>query len=151
MIESTLNRFALMTPAFHPNRDFLTLEKIFLIGTGGFIGAVMRYLVGNAAQSWGKSQNFPIGTLIVNLIGCLVIGFLSHVGENSRVITPEARSFLFIGILGAFTTFSTFSNETVNLFREGQGFYSALNIAAHIFIGLAAVWVGRQAALMIWR
>ena len=149
-MESTLNRLVLMTPAFHPNRDILTLDKIFLIGTGGFIGAVMRYLVGNAAQSWSKSQNFPIGTLIVNLIGCLFIGFLSHVGENSRVITPEARSFLFIGILGAFTTFSTFSNETVSLFREGQGFYSALNVAAHIFIGLAAVWFGRQAALMIW-
>ena len=122
-----------------------------LIGTGGFIGAVLRYWVGNAAQTWSKAESFPAGTLIVNLIGCLVIGFLSHVGENSSVISPEAPSFLFIGILGAFTTFSTFSNETVNLFRQGQGFYSMVNVAAHILIGLAAVWLGRQASLLIWK
>lgn len=121
-----------------------------LIGTGGFIGAVLRYLVGNAAQTWSKAENYPTGTLVVNIIGCLVIGFLTHVGENNSIITPEARSFLFIGVLGAFTTFSTFSNETVNLFRQGQGFYSLINVAAHIFIGLAAVWVGRQAALILW-
>jgi len=127
------------------------LNKIILIGIGGFIGAVLRYMIGDFAQNWSKSGTFPIGTLIVNLVGCLLIGFLSHVGETSQVITPEARSFMFIGILGAFTTFSTFSNETVNLFRQGENFYSILNVAANIFIGLFAVWIGRQAALMIWR
>lgn len=127
------------------------MNKIILIGIGGFIGAVLRYMIGNVAQSWTKNEAFPIGTLIVNLVGCLVIGFLSHVGESSQVISPEARSFMFIGILGAFTTFSTFSNETVNLLRQGYKFYSALNITANVFIGLAAVWIGRQAALMIWR
>lgn len=127
------------------------MNKIILIGIGGFIGAVLRYLVGNAAQSWTKSDTFPIGTLIVNLVGCLMIGFLSHVGESSQIVTAEARSFMFIGILGAFTTFSTFSNETINLFRQGQNFYSVLNVAANIFVGLAAVWVGRQAAFMLWR
>lgn len=126
------------------------MEKIILIGSGGFIGAVLRYMVGSLAQTWTKAENFPAGTLIVNLIGCLLIGFLSHIGENSAVITPETRSFLFIGILGAFTTFSTFSNETVNLFRQGQGFYSVINVVAHILIGLTAVWLGRQAALLLW-
>lgn len=125
------------------------MDKILIIGTGGFIGAVLRYIVGNLAQLWTKAENFPAGTLIVNLIGCLVISFLSHVGENSDLITPQARSFLFVGMLGAFTTFSTFSNDTVNLFRGGQFFYSVLNVAAHIFIGLAAVWIGRQAAILI--
>lgn len=127
------------------------MNKIILIGIGGFIGAVLRYLVGNAAQSWTKSDTFPFGTLIVNLVGCLMIGFLSHVGESSQIVTAEARSFMFIGILGAFTTFSTFSNETINLFRQGQNFYSVLNVVANIFVGLAAVWVGRQAALLILR
>ncbi len=127
------------------------LQKIILIGAGGFIGAVMRYLVGGAAQSLFKTQNFPIGTLIVNLVGCLIIGFLTRVGENSSIITPEARSFLFVGILGAFTTFSTFSNETVNLFRQGQNLYSLVNVAMHIFVGLVAVLIGRQAAFLIWR
>jgi len=125
------------------------MEKILLIGTGGFIGAVLRYIVGNLAQVWTRAENFPAGTLIVNIIGCLVIGFLSHVGENNPVITQEARSFLFIGVLGAFTTFSTFSNDTVNLFRGGLFIYSVLNVAAHIFVGLAAVWLGRQAAILI--
>jgi len=125
------------------------MEKFLLIGTGGFIGAVLRYIVGNLAQVWTRAENFPAGTLIVNIIGCLVIGFLSHVGENNPVITQEARSFLFIGVLGAFTTFSTFSNDTVNLFRGGLFIYSVLNVAAHIFVGLAAVWLGRQAAILI--
>jgi CrcB protein len=89
--------------------------------------------------------------LIVNINGCLIIGFVSHLGENSSIIPPETRSFLFVGILGAFTTFSTFSNETLNLFRQDHGFYSVLNVAAHIFIGLAAVWIGRQAALLALR
>jgi len=125
------------------------MEKFLLIGTGGFIGAVLRYIVGNLAQVWTRAENFPAGTLIVNIIGCLVIGFLSHVGENNPVITQETRSFLFIGVLGAFTTFSTFSNDTVNLFRGGLFIYSVLNVAAHIFVGLAAVWLGRQAAILI--
>jgi len=146
---STLNRPVLMTPASHPKRDFLVWKKFLLIGTGGFIGAVLRYIVGNLAQVWTRAENFPAGTLIVNIIGCLVIGFLSHVGENNPVITQEARSFLFIGVLGAFTTFSTFSNDTVNLFRGGLFIYSVLNVAAHIFVGLAAVWLGRQAAILI--
>ncbi|HWR67048.1 MAG TPA: fluoride efflux transporter CrcB [Bellilinea sp.] len=127
------------------------MEKIILIGTGGFIGAVLRYFVGNATQTWSKAESFPAGTLIVNLIGCLVIGLSSHVREYSAIISPEARSFLYIGILGAFTTFSTFSNETVNLFRQGQGFYSVINVVAHILIGLTAVWLGRQAALLLWK
>ncbi len=126
------------------------MNKIILIGIGGFIGAVLRYMIGDFAQSWSKNGAFPVGTLIVNLLGCLLIGFLSHVGETSQIITPEARSFMFIGILGAFTTFSTFSNETVNLFRQGQNYLSLLNVAANLLIGLFAVWVGRQAALLIW-
>jgi CrcB protein len=125
--------------------------RILLIGLGGFAGSVLRYLVSGYAQQVSRSAEFPYGTLVVNVLGCLVIGFLSELAEGRGVLTPEARAFLVVGFLGGFTTFSTFGNETINLLRDGESLRGLLNVAAHLLLGLAAVYGGRVATYLIWR
>ncbi|NOY83829.1 MAG: fluoride efflux transporter CrcB [Nitrospirae bacterium] len=127
------------------------MTKVLFIGLGGFLGAILRYWVSGWAQNLSGSASFPYGTLAVNLMGCLAVGLLSQWAEVSQIITPETRLFLFIGLLGAFTTFSTFSNETLNLLRDGQTFLSLMNIGASLFLGLLAVWLGHRFGQIIWK
>jgi fluoride exporter len=127
------------------------MDKAIFVGAGGFIGSVLRYWVSGAIQQSANNPSFPLGTLAVNLIGCLVIGFLSQLAEARGVFTPEARAFVFVGILGGFTTFSTFGNESMNFLRDGENLPAFLNIGAHIFAGLVAIWLGRTIAYWIWR
>lgn len=87
----------------------------------------------------------------MNLIGCLVIGFLSQLADSRGVFTAETRALVFVGALGGFTTFSTFGNETMNFLRDGENFPAILNVGAHIILGLGAVWLGRAIAYWIWR
>src|SRR5512134_1500961 len=96
-----------------------SLLSVFYVALGGALGSVSRYLLGTWTQALSKSIDFPYGTLIVNLIGCLLIGFLSQLAEARGAFTSESRSFIFIGILGGFTTFSSFGNDTINLLRDG--------------------------------
>jgi CrcB protein len=124
--------------------------KLFLAGFGGFIGSSLRYAATEYLQQPSRSKSFPYGTLAVNLVGCFIIGFLSQLAESRGVLTAEARTFVFIGILGGFTTFSAFGNETINLWREGQNTLALANVAAHIFLGLGLVWIGRTLAYQIW-
>jgi CrcB protein len=112
-------------------------------GFGGFIGAILRYVIAGWVQRWTKSVTFPHGTLAVNLIGCFIIGSLSQLLESRGDFNIETRSFIFIGLLGAFTTFSTFGNETFNLLREGDTLFAWSNVAIHIVLGLGMVWLGR--------
>lgn len=125
--------------------------NILFVALGGALGSVSRYLLGTWIQSLSKSIDFPFGTLTVNLIGCLVIGLLSQLAEARGVFTPEARAFVFIGILGGFTTFSSFGNDTINLFRDGESFNAFMNVGANVILGLALVWLGRTVAYWIWR
>lgn len=125
--------------------------KWLAIGIGGFIGAILRYLLSGWVQDWSRSLDFPYGTLAVNLLGCFVIGILSYWGEQHNLFSPNARLFVFIGILGAFTTFSTFGNETVNLLRARDELLALLNVGAHVLLGLLAVWLGRVLAAFLWR
>jgi len=127
------------------------MQNLLLIGLGGFMGAVLRYSVSGAVQGWSKSMSFPYGTLAVNLLGCLLIGALSQVAEVKGVLSTEARSFIFIGLLGAFTTFSTFGNDTVSLFREGKDLLSLVNIGLHLVLGLSAVWLGQSLVSQPWK
>jgi fluoride exporter len=127
------------------------MQNLLLIGLGGFTGALLRYSVRGFIQSWSKSLSFPYGTLVVNLLGCLLIGALSQVAEVRGVISPEARSFIFIGLLGAFTTFSTFGNDTVSLFRDGKDLLSFVNIGLHLVLGLSAVWLGQSLVSHPWK
>ena len=126
------------------------MGKLFLAGIGGFIGSSLRYAVGGYVQQISRSADFPYGTLAVNLIGCFIIGFLSQLAESRGVFTAESRTFIFIGILGGFTTFSAFGNETMNLWRDGQSTLAMANIAAHVVLGLGAVWISRALAYQIW-
>jgi CrcB protein len=124
--------------------------KLFLAGIGGFIGSSLRYAVTGYVQTWSRSIDFPYGTLAVNLIGCFLIGFLSQLAESRGVFTAESRTFVFIGILGGFTTFSAFGNETMNLWRDGENLLAMANVAAHLLLGLGAVWASRALAYQIW-
>ena len=121
------------------------------IAVGGAAGAVLRYLVSGWAYTL-LGQGFPWGTLVVNLIGSFLIGFLWQLFEYVP-ISPNMRSLIFIGGLGAFTTFSTFAFESLNLFRDGDIRLGVLNIlAADVFgilLGLLGVILGRMTAALL--
>ena len=125
--------------------------SILLVALGGAFGSVSRYLLGTWIQSVSKSIDFPFGTLTVNLIGCFVIGFLSQLAEARGVFVSEARAFIFIGILGGFTTFSSFGNDTINLLRDGETFNALANVGANVILGLGLVWLGPTVAFWIWK
>ena len=107
-----------------------SVTKIIIIGCGGFIGAILRYGISGAIQSVSKSISFPYGTLGVNVLVCLVIGWIAYLVETRSLITLEVRMFVMIGLLGSLTTFSTFGNETFELLRDSAYILAALNIAA---------------------
>jgi CrcB protein len=117
------------------------IRELLLVGTGGFIGAVSRYAVGGWAHRW-FGAGFPWGTLIVNVLGCLAIGFLSGLAESRQVFSPEFRLLLFIGLLGGFTTFSSFGYETIAFARDGEISLAALNVLVQVVLGLGAVYGG---------
>jgi len=128
-----------------------TIYSILFVALGGALGSVLRYLLGTWTQTISKSIDFPYGTLAVNLIGCFVIGFLAQLAEARGAFTPESRAFTFVGILGGFTTFSSFGNETINLLRDGETWNALANVGANVIFGLTLVWLGRTIAFWIWR
>jgi len=126
------------------------MGKILFVGIGGFIGSVLRYVLSGLVQGWTKRDDFPVGTLAVNVVGCLVIGLLSQLAEGRGALSPEVRAFVIIGIIGGFTTFSSFGNETVNLWHDGESLLAYINVAAQLVLGLGAVWLGRVLGHKIW-
>jgi CrcB protein len=127
------------------------MTNLLLVGVGGFIGSVMRYLASGYVQQISKSIDFPFGTLAVNVIGCFIIGFLAQLAEGRGVFTSESRLFVFTGFLGGFTTFSSFGNETLNLARDSQMLNALANVGANVILGLFAVWLGRTVSYLIWK
>ncbi len=127
------------------------MERIFLVGIGGAIGSILRYWVSGWVQAASGSASFPFGTLAVNVIGCFIIGVLSYLADARGLLTPELRVLFVVGVLGGFTTFSSFGNETMALARDGEMWYAIANIAASLLFGLGAVWLGRNAVALIWR
>ena len=128
-----------------------SLNSVIIVALGGALGSVFRYLLGTWTQTLSKSIDFPYGTLAVNLIGCFLIGFLSQLAEARGAFASESRTFVFIGILGGFTTFSSFGNDTVNLLRDGETFNALANVGANVIFGLILVWLGRTVAYWVWR
>lgn len=116
------------------------MKILLVIGAGGFIGTVLRYLLSQFIQSKVLSA-FPYGTFGVNLIGCFVIGLVFALSERSNM-HPEWRLFLATGICGGFTTFSAFSQETFSLLRDGQIWYAFAYIIASVILGVAATFIG---------
>ncbi len=128
-----------------------TFLSVLYVALGGALGSVSRYLLGAWTQTLSKSIDFPYGTLAVNLIGCFLIGFLSQLVETRSAFTAEARAFIFIGLLGGFTTFSAFGNDTINMLRDGRTLHALANVGANVILGLALVWFGRIVAYLIWK
>lgn len=114
---------------------------MLLIGLGGFVGSVARFLVSklNTRVDW---FSIPIGTLTVNVVGSLLIGFLIGISEKSPILTVELRMFLMVGLCGGFTTFSSFSGENLMLLRNGQFLPLFLYTGLSILLGFTAVYLG---------
>jgi len=114
---------------------------MFLVGVAGLAGTLARYwLSGWADERWGMT--FPIGTLIVNLVGCLAMGFLFHATAERFLVDPIIRTAILVGFLGGFTTFSSFGIQTFTLLRDGEVFLATLNIVVSNVVGIAFVWAG---------
>lgn len=117
------------------------MRLLLLIGAGGFIGTVLRYLTSKMFQQYMFSS-FPYGTLAVNVVGCFVLGVIYALAEKNAIVSDEMRLFLTVGICGGFTTFSTFANENMSFLRDGEFFQFALYASASLFLGLLALYLG---------
>ena len=115
---------------------------VLLVGVGGFLGSIFRYLVSGWVQDLLGKPYWPYGTLAVNVLGCLLLGFLVGLAEMRNVFNPEARALLFIGVLGGFTTFSAFAVETSALLRDGVLPGAAANILLQVVLGIGAALIG---------
>lgn len=120
------------------------------IAAGAAMGGMLRFwLSGVAARLAGET--FPWGTLLVNVSGCLFIGFFACLAgpEGRLIVPPNVRLFVMTGLCGGYTTFSTFSYETLRLMQDGEWSYAGFNIAASLLLCLAGVWAGHQAAVLL--
>ncbi|MCH7606569.1 MAG: fluoride efflux transporter CrcB [Chloroflexi bacterium] len=113
-----------------------------LVGVGGLIGSMMRYLVGVWVQSMFGSSWIPYGTLTVNVVGCFLIGLIVGWAETRQFLGEGTRALVVVGLLGGFTTFSAFGYETIAMAREGHMVAAAANVGLQAALGLAAVWIG---------
>lgn len=124
--------------------------QLIAVAAGGALGAILRFLVSNSvSQHWGRE--FPFGTLTVNLLGSLLMGFLFVVINDASGISPQWRPLLLVGFLGAFTTFSTFSLDTLDLAMRGEWAAGFLNIAISVVLCIAACWLGMSVARLIFQ
>ena len=118
------------------------LLQIIAVGAGGFLGSVLRYAISHLTHWLSLRTVFPLGTLCVNLIGCFCVGWLFGVLEIRYGMGPYLRLFLFIGVLGGFTTFSTFGYESFQLTVGGEYLKAGANILLSVAAGLGCVWLG---------
>jgi len=115
--------------------------NVLAVAAGGAVGAVMRFGFASSVNNW-LGRGFPYGTLAVNVLGSLIMGLLYVLMLERLSVGPEWRAALQIGLLGAFTTFSSFSIETLMLIENGEVFRAVLNIVLSVSICLVAVWLG---------
>ncbi len=119
-----------------------------MIFIGGGIGSIFRFWASKSVQNL-IGLSFPLGTLFVNLTGSLIIGFLGGLAENRGLFNDTLRALIFIGFLGGYTTFSTFSFETFQLVKSSEIFYAILSVILHIALGYLSVWLGYILAKII--
>ena|SRR2546423_14031537 len=115
--------------------------RILFIGLAGLLGTLGRYWVsGLAARRFGET--FPVGTLLVNIVGCFLAGFLFYLMQERFLVNQTVRTAVMIGFLGGFTTFSSFGLQTFTLLRDSEFGFAALNIVVSNLVGLLMVWIG---------
>jgi fluoride exporter len=113
-----------------------------VIGIGGFLGALARYGLGGLVHRIPGTGGFPYGTLVVNLLGCLLIGVFAALMEERQMFATETRLFILVGLLGGFTTFSTFGYESLLLIRESHYLRLVANVGIQVGGGIALAWLG---------
>lgn len=122
-------------------------RSLLLVGFGGFLGSMLRFVVGLGAQRLVGTSSFPLGTLCVNLVGCFAIGLVAGLLETRAPVGLSLRLFLVVGVLGGFTTFSAFGYETFALLKEGQALRAAVSAGLQVVLGILLVWGGHTLAL----
>lgn len=127
--------------------EFIT--QLLYIGLGGFLGSTARFVVSQTSSY--LTTSFPLGTLIVNVTGSFFLAFILYSVIQGKSVSPEFRSFAGIGFLGAFTTMSTFSYESVRLFEMYNHYFAVLNIFLNIVLCVAAIFAGRSVAILLFR
>ncbi|HJH31635.1 MAG TPA: fluoride efflux transporter CrcB [Methanosarcinaceae archaeon] len=125
------------------------MYTLLLIGTGGFIGAVLRYIISGWIQNGFIS--YPIGTLGVNFIGSFLLSLIMYLSEYKGFFNEETRIFLTIGLLGAFTTMSTFSYKSFKLLEQKETLLLSLNIVGTIALTFFAIYLGKFIVVNLWR
>lgn len=120
---------------------FVFYVNLLAIAIGGALGSVARY--GFATLVYRvTSPVFPFGTFAVNVAGCVLFGLIIGLADHRVALTPAARAFLLIGLLGGFTTFSTYAFESVQLLRDGEWMFATLNMGGQVVAGVAGLWAG---------
>ena len=118
------------------------MKNLIYVGLGGATGSILRYLVSRWVGRVFPLAGIPVGTLAVNIVGCLLLGFLAGLAESRDVISAELRLLLMVGLLGGFTTFSTFSYETLDLARVSEKWMPFLYVGLSVIVGVLAAWLG---------
>jgi CrcB protein len=123
--------------------------RVLWVALGGAIGSAARYLLDGAVYRFVPAT-FPYGTFVVNMTGCLAFGLLLGLVEQRLAGGTLARTFVLIGMLGGFTTFSSFTFETLQLLRDGEWLLGTVNATGQVFGGLLALWAGMTLTRMVW-
>lgn len=119
------------------------LKMMLLAGVGGFVGTCLRYLTGRLCHLWALG-GFPLGTFVVNVVGCFLIGALLGLAERENMITPAMNVMLVTGFCGGFTTFSSFADDAFLLLQHRNLAILALYVALSLILGVVMVWLGRM-------
>ena len=117
------------------------IRTLLIVGTGGFIGSILRYLVQYFVEK-GMTSTFPLGTLIANIAGSFIIGIVFALAEKGNLMSAEWRIFLAVGICGGFTTFSAFSYNNFTMIKEHSSMQLLLNVGGNLILGIFAVYLG---------
>lgn len=120
------------------------MKSVLLVALGGALGSMARFKLSGWVLHQTPNWRFPAGTLAVNLIGCFIAGLLAGMAVKQDVFTPEARLFLFTGLLGGFTTFSAFGLETLLLLKRGEAGVAIANVVISVVVGLLVAWLGYE-------
>lgn len=124
------------------------MMKVMLVGLAGLVGTLLRYwLAGAAGRRYGEA--FPLGTLLVNTVGCFLAGLLFYLMQERFQVNENLRAVVMVGFLGGFTTFSAYGLQTFTLLRDGQFAFAAVNLLVSNAVGLLMVWAGYTLAKVL--